>query len=230
MADQRSDDTVSESESGATYMTASDVTDSTNRPTVNLVRHFVGLLGGRRRPLHMEGTRSLRDEPNYYIDDPTLNTQAGRTRYQKETVSDSEEEKNGRSPVANGQIAARSHEPSPVSTASAVSPTIEVSFVRKLSLNDGAQNTVIKERPPVPAPFPVYSDDDEDNYLDPAAINTPPRYQILMNQKSSKFNHVQYYKFRVDDPPRRIGLKILRPQKRDEEENGDDYEDLNDMK
>lgn len=31
----------------------------------------------------MEGTRSLRDEPNYYIDDPTLNTQAGRTRYKK---------------------------------------------------------------------------------------------------------------------------------------------------
>ncbi|XP_047478892.1 uncharacterized protein LOC125031927 isoform X2 [Penaeus chinensis] len=83
MADQRSDDTVSESESGATYMTATDIVDSTVRPTTNLVRHFVGLLGGRRRPLHMEGTRSLRDEPNYYIDDPTLNTQAGRTRYQK---------------------------------------------------------------------------------------------------------------------------------------------------
>nr|XP_027207319.1 uncharacterized protein LOC113800717 [Penaeus vannamei] len=230
MADQRSEDTVSESESGATYMTASDITDSTNRPTTNLVRHFVGLLGGRRRPLHMEGTRSLRDEPNYYIDDPTLNTQAGRTRYKKGTASDSEEEKNCHSTVANGRIGARSHEPSPVSAAEAFSPTIEVSIVRKLSLNDGAQNAAIKERPPVPAPFPVYSDDEEDNYLDPTRINTPPRYQILMNQKPlSKGNDIQYYKFGVDHPPRRIALKILKPQKRDEEDE-DNYEDLNDMK
>ncbi|XP_063598344.1 uncharacterized protein LOC134774910 [Penaeus indicus] len=178
----------------------------------------------------MEGTRSLRDEPNYYIDDPTLNTQAGRTRYQKGTASDSEEEKNGRSPVANGQIAARSHEPSPVSTAGSFSPTIEVSFVRKLSLNDGAQNVAISDRPPVPAPFPVHSDDEEDNYIDPSSINTPPRYKILINQKSSnKRNNVQYYKCRVEDHPKRIGLKILKPPKRDEEDDEDDYEDL-DMK
>ncbi|XP_042881801.1 uncharacterized protein LOC122259240 isoform X3 [Penaeus japonicus] len=229
-SDQRSDDTVSENESGATYMTASNIPDTTNRSTTNLVRHFVGLLGGRRRPLHMEGTRSLRDEPNYYIDDPTLNTQAGRTRCHKESASDTDEEKQCPSPMANGQTDARSHEPSPGPASGTFLSAIEINLpgTSRVSLRDGAENGVLKERPPVPAPFPVYSDDEEDNYLDPSRLNTPPRYQILLEQQcTSKCKANQYYKFDADESPRRIRLRILKP-KREEEE--DCYEDLNTMK